>query len=173
MILKLIIDILHNNRIGISPEKDILFYKVMNSIKFHKQIHELFPKEKIRDGIFTDAKSVRYTLPGIQLISKRGNIVGPWDIKADKIYFDEPLSGPFFRLPIVGLYIEQKKPDRKRWHIVRVIVCVEGKLSYSGALLLCETYKRLKEVFGRLCDEKWYTIDIENKIIKPLNCELV
>jgi hypothetical protein len=144
----------------------------MNCIQFYNEVCALFSAEEILDGVFTDAKLVRNVIPGVQLIKSNGDLCSPWVQEADDIHFDEPLSGPFFRLPIVGLYLEEKKPDRVRWYPVRAVVELpNSKLTYSSAIWLKATCKFLKQELGRLCEEKWYNIDVVYKIIQPLGDE--
>jgi hypothetical protein len=95
-------------------------------------------------------------LLGVQFVSragKRTHING----MADNVYFDEPLSGPFYQLPVSGLLL-LGSPRRLRKSLV-AISHVDGVYYQSAPFAVQVSIRKMKEYTTRNGMKWYYFID--------------
>lgn len=135
----------------------------MNSIDFYRHLTEKFDRSALDLSNFLNPMLNHRDFLDMQFVYPDGQSVPPININATEVHFCDPLSGPFYQLPIDGLEFIRTS-EIGYWHGVSAIVRLSnGSLSSSCTIRINADEKTIKEELGGLVDNRWYTVDLSSE----------
>jgi len=132
--------------------------------ELYKFLQETFPESQ--GGLNLLAWPLFQPLLGIQYIDKDGLRIGKAIENPSGFMFPEPLTGPFYYLPVVGIF-PHKRPGRVRfahWKDMSFVVQNKDDLFLSSSVSLhinMQVFKNLASILGI----KWYRVVPEDQFI--------
>jgi len=107
----------------------------------------------------------------IQFIWPFGGSVPPINPNATEMVFADPLEGPFYRLPVVGLEFVEATKEGDPHAVSAIVKLPNGKLSHSCAMFISGDAASIRKELGEMVDNSWYKIDLFAKPVRIIRDE--
>ena len=141
----------------------------MNVIDFYNKVLESFPREKLSVGMFVNPTFNHHGFDGIQFVYPNGAICPPLNKDADTIIFANPLEGPFYRLPVIGVSISDNNYGGW-WKIMVTAELPDGETTSSCGICIKEDKEKIVKEITNICGNIWW---IKSSLISETKSELV
>ena len=133
---------------------------VINCIQLYEEIRSRYPSESLVMGYFVNPLLNHIEFNEVQFVYPWGGVCGKFYPKADSIEFAEPLSGPFYKLPVVGLQLKEINKENDEWTWITAIVKLSDEsLATSCGIGIRGNSIQVQKELSVLCDNKWYVVD--------------
>jgi hypothetical protein len=98
---------------------------------------------------------------GVQFVTKDGAPTHPTS-QSETVYFDEPLSGPFYNLPLSGIaFTDPLAGSRYKWkNVIAISESADGTVSSSALFQVKVSIGKMKD-FVASNGIKWYLLNAE------------